>query len=168
LQRLQGKLTVQPPKTNKSARTLNPPKSLLAILREHRTRQLEERVKADCWGDSDLVFCTRLGTYYEPRNVGRILVSLLKDSGIPSFNTHRLRHFFASLLLAPGIEMEVVSELLGHSSIRITADIYSHLLPQIKDDAGDLLDSLLTGTKGAKSNFCCQTEKAAVLAALTY
>ena len=63
------------------------------------------------------------------------------------FRLHDLRHFFASLLLAQGVELKVVSELLGHSSIQITGDIYAHVLPQLKEQALDLLDSILTGTK---------------------
>jgi integrase len=147
LQRLPGKLVIQPPKTKKSARTLRIPKSLLPILREHRTRQLEERLKAEYWQENDLVFCTSLGTYYEPRNVRRKLDALMKDSGMRYFRLHDVRHFFASLLLAQGVELKVVSEILGHSSIRITADIYTHLLPKIKDDAIDLLDNVLIGIK---------------------
>ena len=61
------------------------------------------------------------------------------------FRLHAIRHFFASLLLAQGVELKIVSELLGHSSIRITADTYAHVLPAVKDEAIDLLDSVLTG-----------------------
>lgn len=72
---------------------------------------------------------------------------MMKDSGMRYFRLHDLRHFFASLLLAQGVELKVVSELLGHSSIQITGDIYAHVLPQLKEQALDLLDSILTGTK---------------------
>lgn len=143
LQRLQGKLIVQPPKTKKSTRALKIPKSLLAILREHRTRQLEERLKTEHWQDNDLVFCTSIGTYIEPRNVRRKLDELMKDSGMRYFRLHDIRHFFASLLLAQGVELKMVSELLGHSSIRITGDIYAHVMPAAKDEAIDMLDNLL-------------------------
>jgi integrase len=57
-----------------------------------------------------------------------------------------LRHFFASLLLAQGVELKVVSELLGHSDIRVTADIYAHVLPSLKKQTIDLMDKILTGT----------------------
>jgi integrase len=147
LQRLSGELTIQPPKTKKSARTMKIPKTLLAILREHRTRQLEERLKAECWQDNDLVFCTSIGTPIEPRNVRRKLDSLMKDSGMRYFRLHDIRHFFASLLLAQGVELKMVSELLGHSSIRITGDIYAHVMPAAKDDALDLLDAVLSNAK---------------------
>ncbi len=147
LQRLNHDLLILPPKTKKSARQMSIPKSLLPILREHRTRQLEERLKAKYWQDHDLVFCTTLGTPIEPRNVRRKLDALMKDSGMRYFRLHDMRHFFASLLLAQGVELKVVSELLGHASIQITADTYAHLLPKIKEQAIDLLDAVLTGTK---------------------
>jgi integrase len=148
LQRLQGKLLILPPKTKKSTRSLNLPKTLLQKLREHRARQLEERLALGAnWQDHNLVFCTSLGTPIEPRNVQRKLAALMKDSGMRYFRLHDLRHFFASLLLAQGVELKVVSELLGHSSIQITGDIYAHVLPKLKEQAIDLLDSILTGTK---------------------
>ena len=143
LQCLQGKLVIQPPKTKKSARPMKIPKSLLSVLREHRTRQLAERLKAEHWQDADLVFCTSIGTYIEPRNVRRKLDELMKDSGMRYFRLHDVRHFFASLLLAQGVELKLVSELLGHSSIRITGDIHAHVMPAAKDAAIDMLDNLL-------------------------
>ncbi len=67
------------------------------------------------------------------------------------FRLHDVRHFFASLLLAQGVELKLVSELLGHSSIRITGDIYAHVMPAAKDEAIDLLDNLLNaGMTSAK------------------
>jgi site-specific recombinase XerD len=93
------------------------------------------------------VFCTSIGSPIEPRNVRRKLDSLMKDSGMRYFRLHDIRHFFASLLLAQGVELKMVSELLGHSSIRITGDIYAHVLPAAKDDALDLLDAVLSGAK---------------------
>lgn len=148
LQRLEGKLLILPPKTKKSNRALDLPKTLLQKLREHRARQLEERLALGAdWQDNNLVFCTSIGTPIEPRNIQRKLAALMKDSGMRSFRLHDLRHFFASLLLAQGVELKVVSELLGHSSIQITGDIYAHVLPKLKQQAVDLLDTILTGTK---------------------
>lgn len=62
------------------------------------------------------------------------------------YRIHDLRHFFASLLLAQGVELKVVSELLGHSDIRITGDIYAHVLSSRKKQTIDLRDKILTGT----------------------
>lgn len=60
---------------------------------------------------------------------------------------HDLRHFCASLLLAQGVPLKVVSDLLGHTRISVTADLYTHVLPSLKREAMDLMDSILTGTK---------------------
>lgn len=108
-------------------------------------------MKAEYWQDADLVFCTSIGTLIELRNVRRKLDALMKDSGMWYFRLHDVRHFFASLLLAQGVELKLVSELLGHSSIRITGDIYAHVMPAAKDEAIDLLDNLLNaGMTSAK------------------
>ena len=148
LQRINHRLVIVPTKTKKSARLLSIPKTLLERLREHRTRQLQERLHCGAnWQDNDLLFCTNIGTPIEPRNIRRKLDALMKESGMRYFRLHDIRHFFASLLLAQGVDLKVVSELLGQSSIRITADTYSHVLPKVKDDAIDFLDSVLTGTK---------------------
>jgi integrase len=104
-------------------------------------------LKAEYWQDKDLVFCTSIGTPIEPRNVRRKRDELMRDSGMRYFRLHDVRHFFALLLLAQGVELKMVSELLGHSSIRITGDIYAHLMPVAKDEAIDLLDAVLTGSK---------------------
>jgi len=147
LQRLNGKLVIQPPKTEKSERVLDIPKVLLQKLREHRTRQLEEKMAlGQNWHDSGLVFTTSLGTPIDPRGVKRKLDAILKKAEMRHYRIHDLRHFFASLLLAQGVELKVVSEMLGHSDLRITGDIYAHVLPSLKKQTIDLMNSILTGS----------------------
>jgi integrase len=127
---LKGRLVIQPPKTEKSERVLDIPKVLLQKLREHRSRQLQEKLAlGQNWQSTNLVFTTSLGTPIDPRGVKRKLDSILKKAEMRHYRIHDLRHFFAALLLAQGVELKVVSELLGHSDIRITADIYAHVLP---------------------------------------
>jgi site-specific recombinase XerD len=82
-------------------------------------------LKAKHWQDKGLIFYTSIGTPLEPRNVRRKLDELMRDLGIRYFKLHDVWHFFASLLLTQGVELKIVSELLGHSSIRITGDICS-------------------------------------------
>jgi integrase len=148
LQRSNRKLVIVPVKTKKSARVLNIPKVLLDKLRDHRTRQLKERLAAGTnWQDSNFVFCTSIGTPIEPRNVRRKLDAIMKDKEIRYFRLHDLRHYFASLLLAQGVELKIVSELLGHSSIQITGDIYTHVIPKVKEQTMDIMNSILTGRK---------------------
>ena len=145
LSRINHQLVFSKPKTKKSRRVLDLPASLAAKLKEHRTRQLEERMSAGrYWQDLGLVFCTSIGNPVEPRNVGRWLDKILDDAKIPRFRVHDLRHFAASLMLAQGIELKVVSEILGHSQISITGDIYTDVLPRVRKKAIDLLDVVLT------------------------
>jgi integrase len=120
---------------------------LATKLREHRTRQLEEKILAGPnWQESGLVFTSRIGTPIDPRHVKRRLDPLLKKAGLPHYRVHDLRHFCASLLLAQGVPLKVVSEILGHSQISTTADLYVHVLPSLRKEAIDLMNSVLTGT----------------------
>jgi integrase len=148
LQRLQGKLVLSEPKTKTSRRVLNLPDSLIVKLREHRTRQLEEKMQAGPhWQETGLVFTSSIGTPVDPRHIKRRLDPLLKNAGLPHYRVHDLRHFCASLLLAQGVPLKVVSDILGHSQISTTADLYTHVLPSLRKEAIDLMGSLLSGTK---------------------
>jgi integrase len=148
LQRIQGSLVLSEPKTKTSRRVLDLPESLIAKLREHRTRQLEEKLLIGSrWQETGLVFTSGIGTPVDPRHVKRRLDPLLKRAGLPHYRIHDLRHFCASLLLAQGVPLKVVSEILGHSQISITADLYTHVLPSMRKDAFVLMDSILTGTE---------------------
>ena len=147
LQRLQGELQITELKTKSSRRNLDLPEILVNKLREHRTRQLEHKMQAGPnWQETGLVFTSRIGTPVDPRHVKRRLDPLLKQAGLPHFRVHDLRHFCASLLLAQGVPLKVVSEILGHSKIGITADLYTHVLPSVRKEAINLMDSILTAT----------------------
>ena len=148
LQRIDGKLRLTELKTKSSRRVLDLPLSLVTKLKEHRQRQLQERLLAGShWHDTGLVFSTTLGTPNDPSFVRKCLKRILKDSGITHFRVHDLRHFCASLLLAQGVELKVVSEILGHAQISITADLYVHILPALKKDAAERMDAILAGVK---------------------
>jgi integrase len=139
------KLELSEPKTKSSRRVLNLPDSLVSKLREHRTRQLEEKMLAGPnWRDTGLVFTTRLGTPIDPRNVKRRFDALLKNAKLAHYRVHDLRHFCASLLLAQGVPLKVVSDILGHTQISTTADLYTHVLPALRQEAIDLMDRILT------------------------
>jgi integrase len=156
LQAVKKQLVLQDLKTENSRRTLVFPDVCVQALREHRRRQLEERLKAGArWVDTGLVFTTyrtckegkgmsmKVGAGLHPRNVSRILSSLLKTANLPHIRFHDLRHSAASLLLASGVELVEVSKLLGHSEIRVTADLYGHLVKQTAAKAARIMDGLL-------------------------
>jgi integrase len=153
LQRVGKRLVAQELKTEKSRRTLMLPAVCLDALRAHRTKQLEERLKAgEDWIDTGLVFTTfarrgmgrKVGAGLQPRNVLRTLYTLLDRAQLPRVRFHDLRHSAASLLIAAGVELVEVSMLLGHSELRVTADLYSHLQQQTAARAARHMDAMLT------------------------
>ena len=128
------------------------PQVCLDGLRAHRTKQLEERLKAGAdWVETGLVFTTfarrgmgrKVGRGLQPRNVLRTLHALLETAKLPRVRFHDLRHSAASLLIAAGVELVEVSMLLGHSELRVTADLYSHLQKQTAAKAARHMDKLL-------------------------
>lgn len=146
--RIAGKgLVAAEPKTERSRRALFLPDGVLRALRTHRKRQLEERLAAGSqWREHGLVFTSGIGTALEPRNLFRSFKALLREAGLPDVRFHDLRHSAASLLLAQGVPMRAVMELLGHSSISTTADIYSHVMPAMMRDVAEKMDAVLAGS----------------------
>ena len=110
----------------------------------HHGRQLEERLRAETWEDMDLVFANQSGCPLDKGNLlRRSFAPLLERAGLPRVRFHDLRHSCASLLLAEGVHPKVVQEMLGHSTISVTMDTYSHTLPSMGAEAAERLDALL-------------------------
>lgn len=139
-----GKLIQTELKTKKSRRLLRLPAVLAAALKAQRTAQLELRMKAgDKWIDNGLVFTNSLGGPVDPRNVNRQLTRILKESGLRHVRVHDLRHSCASILHALGEDVLTISHILGHSSISVTGDIYTHVFAQTAAGGLDKLDAML-------------------------
>ncbi len=146
LQRIEGALIFKEPKTEKSRRTLTLPASLVAAVRAHRDRQAFERAAAsDRWQESGLVFTTTRGPPLDPRNVIRSWHRIQTTHGLLRRNFHSTRHTAASLLLAEGVPVKVMQEVLGRSLLSTTADTYGHLFPEAFDRAADAVERALTG-----------------------
>ncbi len=138
-----GHLILKEPKRS-SRRTLNLPQVIVSELLAWRAVQEKERELAGTrWRDTDFVFTTKIGTPIEPRNVERAFAEILKAAGLPRVRIHDLRHTAATLLLAQGVHPRVVMELLGHSQIAITMNIYSHVVPALRKDAADQMEAIL-------------------------
>ena len=137
LERQKGNgLVLTETKTDRSRRTIALPPPLVNALRAHRVQQLEERLAASTrWRNDGFVFASRVGSGLEPRNLHRAFKAVLVRAGIPDIRFHDLRHSAASLMLAQGVSMRVVMEVLGHSSIGLTANTYSHVRPSLVEDA---------------------------------
>ena len=150
LQRLGPGWELVQPKTTRSRRTVALPGVVLAALRQHRTRQLEERLWAGSrWQEHGFVFTSTIGTPLDGSGVSRRFHTALETAGLPRQRFHDLRHACASLLLAQGVAPRVVMEILGHSQISLTMNTYSHVIPELERDAADRMDALL-GTVDAR------------------
>jgi integrase len=141
-----GTLTLLEPKTERSRRHIVLPESVIAALRAHRTRQRMDRpVAGTRWVDSGHVFATTIGTPLHAATVTRAFRAALDRAGLPRSRFHDLRHATATFLLAQGMTLEDVKQLLGHSSITLTSNTYGHVLEQRQGQVAQAMDSVLGG-----------------------
>ncbi len=140
-----GRHVVGETKTKRSRRRVNLTPRTVAALKVHRRRQLEERMRlSDLYEDWDLIFATNVGTPLNPENlVKRSFKPLLSKAGLPEIRFHDLRHTCATLLLGRGVHPKMVQELLGHATIAMTLDTYSHYLPSMGDQASGAMGDAL-------------------------
>jgi len=140
-----GKVDVGPPKTNKSRRSVGLTASAVEALRDHLASQLEEMERiGSLYRPGGLVFANESGGIINPSNLrNRSFARLLKRAGLPKIRFHDLRHTCATLLLSRNVNPKIVSEMLGHSSIAITLDTYSHVLPTMQENAVRALEDTL-------------------------
>ena len=132
------------PKTRLSRRGVAFSPETVRMLSAHRKAQLAARLLAgSAWQDFDLVFSSALGTPLEPGTIRRTWRRVLVTAGVGHVRWHDLRHAHATLMLASGVHPKVVSERLGHASVSITLDTYSHVLPGLQSAAAAQLDALL-------------------------
>jgi len=129
------------PKTKKSCRTVRLTQRAVEALKRHRARQAEEKLKAgSLYQDQGLVFASVNGGLINPSNLRqRSFASLLKRADLPHITFHDLRHTCASLLFQRNVHPKFVQELLGHASVAITLDTYSHMLPGMGSEAADAM-----------------------------
>ncbi len=132
------------PKTEASERTILLPETVSEILVAYRARQEQARVKAGpAWQDHNLVFCGQWGQQLWPTNVRQSFYRLLKQAGLPRMHIHDLRHSAATLMRSMGIDLKVIQEILGHRTLEMTANVYSHVLPSMQKEAVEKMDRLL-------------------------
>lgn len=159
-QRVGGMKQLVPLKTAKSRRTVAIPGLVSEALRAHRERQEQERLLAgDRWHDLGLVFPTTIGTIGEPSRITRMLHEAIERAGLPHQRFHDLRHLAASLMLAQAVQPKMMQEVLGHSRIGTTLDLYSHLMPDALREVAQRIDELfvnpdraLGGSTGDKAS----------------
>ena len=136
------------PKTGKSRRSMPMPPAIMAELKVHRTDQLKSMMTLGSeYERHDLVFTNEFGRPLDLKNIRtRNFARILKAAGLDSeFRVYDLRHSMATIMLANGENPKIVSERLGHASITLTMDTYSHVLPGIQEAATDRLGKVLFG-----------------------
>ncbi|MCL6599026.1 MAG: site-specific integrase [Alicyclobacillus macrosporangiidus] len=137
------KLEIIRPKTKCSNRIVPLNDAILNILKWHKQEQNMEKNRAgNAYTDMNLVFCTELGNFYEPRNFLRLVYTLCKRAGIDRINVHTLRHTFATRMLEAGEAAKIVQEILGHEDITTTLNRYTHVLPDTKKKSVQKLNFL--------------------------
>ena len=131
------------PKSSRGRRKITLPDFAIEVLKQHRIKQIEARLKAgEAWVDHNLVFCKADGNFLPASTLQYQFEALLKDAGIEHIRFHDLRHSAATILLTLGVHPKIVQELLGHSQISMTMDIYSHVLPSMQREAMNKLNDL--------------------------
>lgn len=154
LQRVRDRGVVYgPPKSRRSRRVLTMPALVAAALREHRERQAVERVAAgDDWTDTGLVFTTASGRHVEPRNLNTAFARLVARTKVRAIRFHDLRHTCATLLLSRGVSPRIVMDILGHSQISVTMNIYGHVIPAMQQEAAGQIDAALGELGGRETS----------------
>jgi integrase len=145
---LGAEVVMGPPKTAKSRRMVYLDRRTLATLREHRQRQRQQRLAAGPSWDSahDWVLTDALGGYIRPQTMSYEWRRLMEQLDVPTIRLHDLRHTHATLALKAGVHPKVVSERLGHATVGITLDLYSHVAPSLAKDAAE---QIMSATYGA-------------------
>jgi integrase len=148
-----GHLTLLPPKSEKSRRTIELPATCVASLTAHRERQQQERVLGGSrWKETGHVFTSTIGTPIDDRKILKEFNALVDAAKLPKQRFHDLRHACISLLGAQGVPLKVIAEIVGHSDIRLTQNVYQHIYSEAKTDAAAKMDALLTGLARTPEN----------------
>ena len=140
LHRIDGQWQLRAPKTPKSRRTVTLPEVAADALREHRRRQLEERMAAGIPTEYGLVFVRPDGRPYHGSKLTTLLYPILDRLGLPRVTVHDLRHSAATILYGAGVPIEAIGDMLGHSTTRVTADLYRHRVPEIQRSLADAME----------------------------
>ncbi|MET7679042.1 tyrosine-type recombinase/integrase [Streptomyces sp. NPDC005423] len=146
-------ITEGAPKTNSGIRTIALDEESIAYLREHKKRQAGERAQwGSAWKLTGRIFTQEDGSWLHPGKVSDLFERLVATAGLPPVRLHDLRHGAATLMLAAGIDIKVVSDTLGHSDTRITRDIYQAVLDDLARAAAEAVIKLVprARTRGSK------------------
>ena len=143
---INGTVEVHEPKTSRGRRLVALDPFTVSVLKAWSWRQKEERLEwGPAWTDSGLVFTRPDGKLIHPERVSKAFRVAVKKTGLPQIHLHDLRHTHATLALEAGVHPKVVSDRLGHATVAITLDIYSHAIPALSEEAAATVAALVMG-----------------------
>lgn len=141
------KQIIQPPKTASSNRQIPFPKTLNSVFKDIMIKQMKNKLKCgESYKESNFIFTTESGSHIDVTNLSHAWDKILKKAKLPHKKFHALRHTYATKLFENKVELKTASKLLGHSSIEMTADIYTHVIPKQKIDAVEKLNYIFENT----------------------
>jgi integrase len=140
---LGAEVVVSEPKTQRGRRTIALDPTTLGELKAHAARQADEQSSCGTWRDSGYIFTTEDGGPLDPHRTSKAFERHLRAAALPRIPLHGLRHTYATLALSSGVNPRIVSGRLGHSTVALTLDIYSHVLPQADQDAAERVAALI-------------------------
>ena len=140
---LGGRVEISEPKTARGRRRIALDPLTIETLRSHASRQADERSACEDWFESGYIFTTEDGQPLDPHRISKAFERHLRGAALPRIPLHGLRHTYATLALSSGVNPKIVSARLGHSTVALTLDIYSHVLPQADQDAADRIAALI-------------------------
>ena len=144
LQQVGNRLIVKDTKTARSRRLVSLSGMVVEELKKHRSRQNElKKLLGDAYNDSNLVCAQNDGRPLSLDNFSKAFVEILGKAGLPRIRLHDLRHTHATILLSQNVHPKIVSERLGHSTVGITLDTYSHMLPGLQEEAARKFEAAL-------------------------
>ncbi len=143
---VKGRVEIKGLKNKAARRTIPLAEPLIVALKQHKRAQNERRLAhADVWHDNDLVFTTDVGQPINPDNLQTDYRRLIQAAGVRRIRVHDLRHTYVSLALQAGVNIRVISELVGHSDIRVTLGTYAHVMPEQRIESVKKIGNILYG-----------------------
>ena len=134
------------PTKNDKGRTFTSAASVVKLLKQHRTQQLRDRLRAGpVWQDTGFVFCNEAGEHLSPNTVYHNYKRLAASIGLPDARLHDLRHSYAVAALRAGDDIKTVQGNLGHHAAAFTLDVYGHVTEEMKQASADRMEALIKG-----------------------
>jgi integrase len=140
---LGAEVIVSEPKTARGRRRIALDPLTIEALRDHAALQADEQTRCESWSETGYIFTTEDGQPLDPHRISKAFERHLRAAALPRIPLHGLRHTYATLALSSSVNPRIVSGRLGHSTVALTLDIYSHVLPQADQEAADRIAALI-------------------------